>query len=66
MEKITVLDIITTAQGGKRLLEYRVSAINGDSGKQKKLFTSLYFSQSLLCDPCTACVSFLPSSKSHL
>jgi glycosyltransferase involved in cell wall biosynthesis len=29
MKKITVLDIITTAQGGKRLLEYRVSAING-------------------------------------
>jgi glycosyltransferase involved in cell wall biosynthesis len=32
MEKITVLDIITTAQGGKRLLEYRVSVINGDGG----------------------------------
>ncbi|MDR2020596.1 MAG: glycosyltransferase [Treponema sp.] len=32
MEKITVLDIITTAQGGKRLLEYRVSVINGGGG----------------------------------
>jgi glycosyltransferase involved in cell wall biosynthesis len=32
MEKISVLDIITTAQGGKRLLEYRVSVINGDGG----------------------------------
>lgn len=32
MGKITVLDIITTAQGGKRLLAYRVSAINGGGG----------------------------------
>jgi glycosyltransferase involved in cell wall biosynthesis len=29
-ERIRVLDIITTAQGGKRLLEYRVSVINRD------------------------------------
>jgi glycosyltransferase involved in cell wall biosynthesis len=28
--KIRILDIITTAQGGKRLLEYRVSEINKD------------------------------------
>jgi glycosyltransferase EpsD len=29
-EQIRVLDIITTAQGGKRLLEYRVAAVNRD------------------------------------
>jgi glycosyltransferase involved in cell wall biosynthesis len=32
MEKIVVLDIITTAQGGKRLLENRVARINEDPG----------------------------------